>query len=104
KDVLSQWTYPIAPDSNLQEGNSYEFMCRHIYKEKDVSLSRQDPVHLLIGAVLKLLKNVKITILLFGQRVTIGTMVLIFGITNIPSNNVVLEENALSKEDAYFLM
>ena len=40
KDILSRWTYPIVPDSNLQEGDSYEYMRGQIYKEQHVSLSR----------------------------------------------------------------
>ncbi|CAG8721482.1 12006_t:CDS:2, partial [Cetraspora pellucida] len=34
KEVLSRWTFPIVPDSNLQEGGNYEFMRGNILKRK----------------------------------------------------------------------
>ncbi|CAG8840121.1 4555_t:CDS:2, partial [Cetraspora pellucida] len=39
KDVYAARTFPIAIDSNIQEGDNYEFMRGHIYKEKDGLLS-----------------------------------------------------------------
>ncbi|CAG8786163.1 14276_t:CDS:10 [Dentiscutata erythropus] len=81
KDVLSRWTYPIVPDSNLQEGDSYEFMRGHIYKEKDGSLSRSCSLgeKVLIGAGTEIAENVKITNSVIGRRVTIGPNVEING-------------------------
>ncbi|RIB09851.1 nucleotide-diphospho-sugar transferase [Gigaspora rosea] len=114
KDVLSRWTYPIVPDSNLQEGDSYEFMRGHIYKEKDVSLSRSCSLgeKVLIGAGTEIAENVKITNSVIGRRVTIGPNVEIDGayiwddvkiksncsiFRSILANNVVLEENVIVK-------
>ncbi|CAG8673123.1 7222_t:CDS:2, partial [Cetraspora pellucida] len=113
--VLSRWTFPIVPDSNLQEGDSYEFMRGHIYKEKDVLLSRSCSLgeKILIGAGSEIAENVKITNSVIGRRVTIGPNVEIDGayiwdgvkiksncsvFQSILANNVVLEENVIVKK------
>ncbi|CAG8733574.1 2809_t:CDS:10 [Cetraspora pellucida] len=115
KDVLSRWTFPIVPDSNLQEGDNYEFMRGHIYKEKDVLLSRSCSLgeKILIGAGSEIAENVKITNSVIGRRVTIGPNVEIDGayiwdgvkiksncsvFQSILANNVVLEENVIVKK------
>ncbi|CAI2200790.1 2425_t:CDS:2, partial [Funneliformis geosporum] len=81
KDILSRWTYPIVPDSNLQEGDSYEYMRGQIYKEQDVSLSRSCVLgeKVLIGAATEIAENVKITNSVIGRRVSIGPNVKIDG-------------------------
>ncbi|CAG8513002.1 5446_t:CDS:10 [Racocetra fulgida] len=97
KDVLSRWTYPIVPDNNLQEGDNYEFMRGHIYKEKDV----------LIGAGTEIAENVKITNSVIGRRVTIDGAYIwddvkiksnCSVVQSILANNVVLEENVIVKK------
>ncbi|CAG8592533.1 23704_t:CDS:10 [Cetraspora pellucida] len=72
-DVLSRWTSPIVSDSNLQEGDNYEFMCGHIYKEKDVLLSRSCSLgeKVLIGAGSEIAENVKTTNSAISRRVII---------------------------------
>ena len=40
KDIISRWTFPMVPDSNLQAGDCYEFRRGLVYKEKSVVLSR----------------------------------------------------------------
>ncbi|CAG8532351.1 1214_t:CDS:10 [Funneliformis caledonium] len=112
KDILSRWTYPIVPDSNLQEGDSYEYMRGQIYKEQDVSLSRSCVLgeKVLIGAGTEIAENVKITNSVIGRRVSIGPNVTIDGAyiwdgvtinancsisRSILTNNVVLEENVI---------
>ncbi|ODV98275.1 hypothetical protein PACTADRAFT_48064 [Pachysolen tannophilus NRRL Y-2460] len=40
QDILERWCYPIAPDSNLLEDQSYTYESKHIYKEKDIRLSQ----------------------------------------------------------------
>lgn len=39
KDVMSRWTYPLCPDSNLVPGQSYRFGKREIYIEQGVKLA-----------------------------------------------------------------
>ncbi|PKY40129.1 nucleotide-diphospho-sugar transferase [Rhizophagus irregularis] len=112
KDVLSRWTYPIVPDSNLQEGDSYEYMRGQIYKEQNVSLSRSCVLgeKVIIGSGTEIAENVKITNSVIGRRVNIGPNVKIDGAyiwdnvtinancsisRSILANNVVLEENVI---------
>ncbi|CAG8812114.1 481_t:CDS:2, partial [Cetraspora pellucida] len=112
KNVLSRWTFPIVSDGNLQ-GDNYEFMCGHIYKEKDVLLSRPCSLgeKVLIGAGSEIVENVKITNFVIGRRDTIDGAY-IWDDVKIKSNcsvfllvkNVVLDENVIVKKDVYFLM
>lgn len=39
KDVMSRWTYPLCPDSNLVPGQSYRFGKGEIYLEQGVKLA-----------------------------------------------------------------
>lgn len=40
KDVISRWTYPLCPDSNLVKGQSYHLGKGKIYQENGVALAR----------------------------------------------------------------
>lgn len=40
KDVMSRWTYPLCPDSNLVRGQSYHLGKGKIYQEDGVTLAR----------------------------------------------------------------
>lgn len=40
KDILSRWTYPLCPDTNLLPGHSYELRKSSLYQEKGVTLAR----------------------------------------------------------------
>lgn len=40
KDVISRWTYPLCPDSNLVKGQSYHLGRGKIYHEDGVTLAR----------------------------------------------------------------
>ena len=72
--MLSRWTYPIVPDSNLQEGDSYKYLRGHIYKEQDVILSRSCVLgeNVQIGSGSEIGENVKINNSVIGRRVQIG--------------------------------
>jgi len=39
-DIVSRWSYPFCPDSNLMEGQTYTLTRRDIFKENDVKISR----------------------------------------------------------------
>ncbi|RHZ90112.1 hypothetical protein Glove_8g20 [Diversispora epigaea] len=112
KDILSRWTYPIVPDSNLQEGDSYEYMRGQIYKEKNVELSRSCSLgeKVLIGAGTKIADHVNITNSVIGRGVNIGPNVEINDAyiwddvtinancsisRSILANKVILEENVI---------
>ena len=40
KDIVSRWAYPLCPDSNLVQGQSYRLGKGNIYKEEGVILAR----------------------------------------------------------------
>jgi translation initiation factor eIF-2B subunit epsilon len=40
KDIVSRWAYPLCPDSNLVQGQSYRLQKRNVYKEEGVVLAR----------------------------------------------------------------
>ena len=39
RNVMARWTYPLCPDSNLLEGQSYQFTKACVFKEDGVSLA-----------------------------------------------------------------
>lgn len=44
KDVMSRWTYPLCPDSNLVKGQTYRLGRDKIYEEEGVTLARSSVV------------------------------------------------------------
>ena len=40
QDILARWCYPLVPDSNLVEGNSYSYELNNIYKEDKIILAQ----------------------------------------------------------------
>jgi translation initiation factor eIF-2B subunit epsilon len=40
QDILARWAYPICPDSNFLETQSYSYEGKHVYKERDVVLAQ----------------------------------------------------------------
>lgn len=40
QDILARWCYPICPDSNFLESQSYSYEGKHLYKENDVVLAQ----------------------------------------------------------------
>ena len=40
KDIVSRWSYPLCPDSNLLRGHSYRLKKGMIYQEREVVLAR----------------------------------------------------------------
>jgi translation initiation factor eIF-2B subunit epsilon len=40
KDIVSRWSYPLCPDSNLLRGQTYRLQKGNIYKEQKVMLAR----------------------------------------------------------------
>jgi hypothetical protein len=33
KDIIGRWVFPMVPDSNIQDGDSYQFHRGYVYKE-----------------------------------------------------------------------
>lgn len=40
KDIISRWTYPLCPDTNLLPGHTYELRPGNLYQERGVTLAR----------------------------------------------------------------
>ena len=40
KDIISRWTYPLCPDTNLLPGHTYELRKSNLYQEQGVTLAR----------------------------------------------------------------
>lgn len=74
KDVMSRWTYPLCPDSNLVRGQSYRFRRGKIYEEDDVSLSRTSVVKSksILGQDTRLADGSVVSDSVLGRRCTIG--------------------------------
>ncbi|RUP09755.1 hypothetical protein BC936DRAFT_140066, partial [Jimgerdemannia flammicorona] len=81
KDVLSRWTFPMVPDSNLQEDDAYEHLHGGIYKEQNVVLSRSCVLgdHVQIGTGTRVGENVRISNSVIGRRCVIGAGAVIEG-------------------------
>lgn len=40
KDIISRWTYPLCPDTNLLPGHTYDLRKGYVYQEQGVALAR----------------------------------------------------------------
>ncbi|KAJ5707802.1 translation initiation factor eIF-2B subunit epsilon [Penicillium malachiteum] len=40
KDIISRWTYPLCPDTNLLPGHTYDLRKGNLYQEQGVTLAR----------------------------------------------------------------
>ncbi|KAK7208301.1 translation initiation factor eIF-2B subunit epsilon [Myxozyma melibiosi] len=74
KDVISRWTYPITPDSNLLADQTFQYQRGHIYKEDDVVLARSCRINscTVIGARTVVDDGAVITGSVIGRRCKIG--------------------------------
>lgn len=74
KDIMSRWTYPLCPDSNLVRGQSYRFGRGKIYEEDGVSLSRTSIVKSksILGRDTSLADGSVVSDSVVGRRCTIG--------------------------------
>lgn len=79
KDVMSRWTYPLCPDSNLVRGQSYRFGRGKIYQEDGVTLSRTSVVNgkSILGQDTSLADGSVVTGSVLGKRCAIGRNVTI---------------------------
>ncbi len=81
KDVISRWTYPLCPDSNLMPGQSYRFRRGKIYLEEGVKLAKTSTVksRSVIGEGTSLGDNSIVGDSVLGRRCHIGKDVFIEG-------------------------
>ncbi|KAJ2958430.1 hypothetical protein NQZ79_g5982 [Umbelopsis isabellina] len=80
-DILKRWTFPIVPETNLQETDLYEYSRGNIYKGSRVILSKscivEDNVQIGSGTVVG--ENARITNSVIGKNCKIGNDVNIEG-------------------------
>lgn len=79
KDVMSRWTYPLCPDSNLVPGQSYRFCKGKIYLEQGVKLASTSTVksRCVIGEETSVGEKSIVSDSVLGRRCQIGKDVVI---------------------------
>jgi translation initiation factor eIF-2B subunit epsilon len=81
KDIVSRWAYPLCPDSNLVQGQSYRLGKGNIYKEEGVILARDCVINskTVIGRGTSIGDGSIITNSIIGRHCQIGRNVKIDG-------------------------
>ncbi|WPH00088.1 E3 ubiquitin-protein ligase dbl4 [Acrodontium crateriforme] len=81
KDVISRWTYPLSPDTNMLSEQSYQLHKGQVYKEDGVVLARSSVVNrkVVIGQATTVGDGSVITNSVIGRRCVIGKKVKIDG-------------------------
>ncbi|KAK9448360.1 nucleotide-diphospho-sugar transferase [Limtongia smithiae] len=95
KDVISRYTYPIVPDSNLLEDQTFQYQRGHIYKEEDVVLARTCRIErcTVVGSGTVVSDGSVIIESVIGRRCKIGKNVTISGA--YIWDDVVIKDNAV---------
>ncbi|KAG2177536.1 hypothetical protein INT44_008048 [Umbelopsis vinacea] len=97
RDILKRWTFPIVPETNLQESDIYQFSRGNIYKGTRVMLSKsciiEDNVQIGSGTVVG--ENSRVTNSVIGKNCKIGNNVNIEGA--YLWDNVVIEDGVSIK-------
>ncbi|KAK9462873.1 nucleotide-diphospho-sugar transferase [Lipomyces oligophaga] len=95
KDVISRWTYPITPDSNLLADQTFRYQRGHIYKEEDVVLARSCKIESrsVIGARTIVDDGSVVSSSVIGRRCKIGKNVTIT--SAYIWDNVSIEDNVV---------
>ncbi|KAI9877421.1 MAG: hypothetical protein M1830_003976 [Pleopsidium flavum] len=81
RDVVSRWTYPFVPDSNLSKGQMFRFQRGNIYKEEGIGLARSSVVkrRTVIGRDTSIGDGSVVGDTVLGRRCQIGKNVTIDG-------------------------
>ena len=80
KDVLGRWAYPLCPDSNLVQGQSYSFGAGKFYREDAVVLGRTAVVkRSVVGSDTSIGDRSTVSASTIGRRCKIGKNVTIEG-------------------------
>jgi translation initiation factor eIF-2B subunit epsilon len=81
KDIVSRWAYPLCPDSNLVQGQSYRLQKGNVYKEEGVILARDCVIgsKTVIGRGSSIGQQSVITNSIIGRHCQIGRNVKIDG-------------------------
>jgi translation initiation factor eIF-2B subunit epsilon len=81
KDIVSRWAYPLCPDSNLVQGQSYRLQKGNVYKEEGVILARDCVIgsKTVIGRGTSIGQQSVVTNSIIGRHCQIGRNVRIDG-------------------------
>ncbi|CAK4034422.1 translation initiation factor eIF-2B subunit epsilon [Lecanosticta acicola] len=81
KDVVSRWTYPLTPDTNLVQGQNFQLHKGNVYRESGVVLARSSVVsrNVILGKATSVGEHSTIRNAVIGRRCVIGTGVKIDG-------------------------
>lgn len=81
KDIISRWTYPLCPDTNLLPGHTYQLKRGSIYQEQGVILARSCIVgrRTVIGQGTSIGDRTIVTNSVLGRNCKIGKNVIIDG-------------------------
>ena len=81
KDIISRWTYPLCPDSNLVGGQSYRLGHSKVYQEENVILARASTLksRTVVGKGTSIGNGSVIGDSVLGRRCQIGKNVTIHG-------------------------
>lgn len=94
RDVLSRWTYPLVPDSNLVSGHSYVLQKRGVCREKGVLFeSDTDVSKSVLGSRTTVGSGTKIHNSVIGRRCFIGPNVTI--VDSYIWDDVTVEEDSV---------
>ncbi|KAL9100030.1 MAG: hypothetical protein Q9163_004547 [Psora crenata] len=77
KDILGRWTYPLCPDSNLMEGQSYQLKHGRVYREDGVHIDRNTDVkgRTVLGAGTEIGKDSLVINSIVGRNCKLGNNV-----------------------------
>lgn len=81
RDVISRWTYPLCPDSNILPDQSYLLSRSSVYKESGVRLARSAKIlkNTVIGKGSSIGEGSIVSNSVIGRRCTIGSKVKLEG-------------------------
>ncbi|KAG7908918.1 hypothetical protein KL906_003149 [Ogataea polymorpha] len=79
QDVLERWCYPIVPERNIIDDQTYTYESKHIYKEQNIRLSQSCKIQsrVVIGNDTFIGDGSKIQASVIGRRCRIGNNVLV---------------------------
>lgn len=74
KDILSRWTFPMTPDSNMMEDGKYSYAKGNVYIEEgaDIALSAKIGPGSQVGRATSVGENSKISTTVVGRNCKIG--------------------------------
>ncbi|CAK1367280.1 putative translation initiation factor eIF-2B subunit epsilon [Cercospora beticola] len=81
KDVISRWSYPLTPDTNMVAGQSFQLYKGNVYREEGVQLARSSRVNrrVILGKATSVGDGTVITNSVIGRRCVIGARAKIDG-------------------------